>query len=204
MPEDPRPRPWRSRHLRVLAIAAVLSAALLTAVAGCASPAVSTSGPSSAPPAAPSSAASAAITAASPARAAKPAFPPSSLAAFRAFAATGDASQVHQVSSSTLGLPSCPGKNIYVTVSRTLSGRALEADLAAFFVQTGLINSSCQAFVFAYHSEGDYRAHQNDGFTAGRVALTDTGSGSQRNLEIDTGEVTSETYNQQSEFGFNF
>lgn len=131
-------------------------------------------------------------------------FPPKSLAAFRAFAATGSASSVHQIAIVTQdeGTPSCPSPNIYVTVSPALSGRTLEADLSAFFVQRGLLNGQCQAFVFAYHGQSDYRAHQNDGYTAGRVALTV--SGSQRNLEVDTGEVTSETYNQQSEFDFNF
>ena len=106
------------------------------------------------------------------AHAAKPAFPPATLAAFRAFAATGDASQVRQVSTSSEGLPSCPTPTIYVAVSPALTGRALQADLSAFFVQHGLLGSQCQAFVFAYHSQAEYLAHQNDGYTAGRVALT--------------------------------
>jgi hypothetical protein len=125
-------------------------------------------------------------TQASPAVASKPGFPPKTLAAFRAFAATGDASQVHRVATASDGLPSCPEPSIYVTVSRALTGRALEADLSAFFVQSGLINSHCQAFVFAFHGRHDYRVHRNDGYTAGRVALTtNAGSGSRHNLEVD-------------------
>jgi hypothetical protein len=93
----------------------------------------------------------------------KPTFPPKNLADFRAlplraFAATGDASEVHQVGASTEGQGSCPARNVYVTVSRVLTGQALEADLSAFFVRSGLIRSQCQAFVFAYHSRRDYLA----------------------------------------------
>jgi hypothetical protein len=134
----------------------------------------------------------------------KPVFPPKTMADFRAFAATGDASQVHQLVTITQGSGSCPSRNVYVMVSRKLVGRALEADLSAFFVQAGLVGGQCQAFIFAYHSRSDYRSHLNDGFTAGRVALTNSGSGSQRNLEVDTGEVTAENYDQQSEFDFSF
>lgn len=125
-------------------------------------------------------------------------FPPNTLAAFRAFAATGDASQVTQVASVTDGLPTCPQPALYVTVSSGLSGRALEADLSAFFAQKGLLNNRCGAVVFAYHSESDYRANRDNGFTAGRVIIT--ASGSQLNLEVDAGSATSE----QSEFEFNF
>jgi hypothetical protein len=130
----------------------------------------------------------------------KPHFPPETLAAFRAFASTGDASEVHQVGAGSEGLPSCPVPNIYVTVNRALTGKTLEADLSAFFVQSGLINTRCQAFLFAYHSQSDYQANRNNGYTAGRVALTDTGSGSQQNLEVDTGAATS----TQTQFDFNF
>jgi hypothetical protein len=67
-----------------------------------------------------------------------------------------------------------------------LSGRTLQADLSAFFVQNGLLASQCQAFVFAYDRRSAYLANRNDGYTAGRVALTNN-SGSERNLEVDTG-----------------
>ena len=50
-------------------------------------------------------------------------FPPRTLAQFRAFAATGNASQVHQVATNNEGLPSCPQPNIDVTVSRRLAVR---------------------------------------------------------------------------------
>jgi hypothetical protein len=130
----------------------------------------------------------------------KPSFPPKTLAAFRAFAATGDASEVHQVGSSTDGLPSCPEPSIYVTVSPGLTVRELEADLSAFFVQSGLLNSQCQAFVFAYHSRSDYQANVNNGYTAGRVALTTNGGpGLPYNLEVDAGGVYF-----PAEFDFNF
>jgi hypothetical protein len=151
----------------------------------------------------PASTTPATVAAASPTTAYKPRFPPETLAGFRAFAATGDASQVHQISTSNEGLPSCPEPNIYVTINPALTGRTVEADLSAFFVQSGLINSQCQAFVYAYHSENDYQTHRNDGYTAGRLALT-TGSDSQRSLEVDVGEVTSEINNLQTQFSFNF
>jgi len=131
----------------------------------------------------------------------KPSFPPKTLAAFRAFAATGDASEVHQVGSSTEGLPSCPEPAIDVTVSPGLTIRELKADLSAFFVQGGLLGNQCQAFVFAFHSRSDYQANVNNGYTAGRVALTtNSGPGPQHNLEVDAGNV----YNFPAQFDFNF
>jgi hypothetical protein len=120
------------------------------------------------------------------------------LAAFLAFAATGDASQVTQVASSTDGLATCPQPSVYVIVNSGLSDRTLAADLSAFFVQEGFTNNQCGAVGFAYHSQSDYQANKNDGFTAGRVVTT--AYGSQLNLEVDTGAVTAE----QSEFDFNF
>jgi hypothetical protein len=133
----------------------------------------------------------------------RPGFPPKSLASFRAFAATGNPAQVRQIGTSSKGVPSCSTPNIYVAVNSGPTGRRLEADLAAFFLRSGLIGRQCQAFVFAYRSPSDYQAHQGDGYTVGRVALTNI-SGSQRNLEVDTGEVTSETYNPQAQFAFDF
>lgn len=148
----------------------------------------------------PASTTSAPATAASSTTARKASFPPKTLADFRVFAATGDASEVHQVGTATDGLPSCPEPSIYVTVSPALTARELEADLSAFFVRSGLINSRCQAFVFAYHSRNDYKANMNNGYTAGRVALTNTGPGLQRNLEVDAGDV----YDFPAQFDFNF
>jgi hypothetical protein len=137
----------------------------------------------------------------SPAAAHKRSFPPTTLTGFRAFAAKGDASRVEQIATRTEGLPSCPDPNIDVAVKPGLTGKALEADLAAFFVQSGLLDNQCQAFVFAFHSKSDYEAHQNDGFTVGRVALTaNSGSGPQHNLEVDAGNVA----NVQAQFNFNF
>jgi hypothetical protein len=149
----------------------------------------------------PASTTSAPVPAASSTTAREPSFPPKTLAAFRAFAATGDASEVHQVGTSTEGLPSCPEPNIYVTVSPALTVREIEADLSAFFVQSGLLNNQCQAFVFAFHSRYDYQANINNGYTAGCVALTtNSGAGPQRNLEVDAGDV----YDFPAQFDFNF
>jgi hypothetical protein len=134
-----------------------------------------------------------------------PGFPPKTLNAFRSFAATGDASPVHQIGQAQEGSSSCPEPNIYVTVSRAITGRALEADLSAFFMEKSLISDHCQAFVFAFYGRHDYRVHRNDGYTVGRVALTSNASGSQPyNLEVDTGEATSEAVNMKTQFDFNF
>ncbi len=192
-----------SGYLHALASAVVLSAALVMAVAGCTKSAAPSPGPSSAPPAAPSSAASAVITAAaSPARAAKPAFPPSSLAAFRAFAATGDASEVTQVGFVSNGLPSCPEPTYYVTIPSSLGVRAVEADLSAFFVQkNGFASNACGgAVVFAYHSLSDYNANKGNFFTAGRVIVGTNSPGPPYNLEVDAGSDLSPT----GSFNFNF
>jgi hypothetical protein len=127
------------------------------------------------------------------------AFPPRALAGFKALADTGDAGAVRQVAFSSEGLPACPSPTYSVAVSQKLTGRALQADLAAFFENKDLTSSQCQAFVYAYHSRADYLENQNNGYTAGRVALTND-SGSQNNLELDTGSV----YDVQSQFDFNY
>jgi hypothetical protein len=133
--------------------------------------------------------------------AAKPGFPPTTLAGFQSFAAAGDASQVHEVASIGEGLPSCPQPTRYVTVSPTVTGRALEGDLSAYFVQNGLLGNQCGAVVYAYHSMSDYQANKDNGFTAGRVILSNNGgSGPQLNLEVDAGSAT----NTQAEFDFDF
>jgi hypothetical protein len=148
---------------------------------------------------------SASATAPRPVAASKTAFPPKTLAAFRAFAATGDAAKVHPIARDSEGLPSCPEPNIIVTVSRRLTGQALLADLSAFFIQSGLINDHCRAFVFAFHSRRDYRAHRNDGYTAGRVALTTNSAGPPDNLEVDAGDTTSASdIFTTAKFDFNF
>jgi hypothetical protein len=163
-----------------------VSAAAAIALAGCGS--LASSSPS-------------ATASAGRAATAKPAFPPATPAAFQSFAATGDASQVHEVASAGEGLPSCPQTNRYVTVSPGVTGRALEADLSAYFVQEGLLGNQCGAVVFAYHSLSDYQANKDNGFTAGRVILSDnSGPGPQQNLEVDDGSATS----TQAEFAFNF
>lgn len=140
-----------------------------------------------------------ALAVARPTTPARPGFPPTTVAGFQALAATGDASEVHEIRVTSEGLPSCPTPTIYVTVGAALTGRTLEADLSAFFQRRGLTASQCQAFVYAFHSRSDYQAHENDGYTAGRVALTNDSS-SQRNLEVDTGSV----YDLQTQFDFNF
>jgi hypothetical protein len=135
----------------------------------------------------------------------KPGFPPKTLSAFRAFAATGDASQIHEVKYQETGLPSCPEPQYIVAVSRAITGRALEADLSAFFMQHGLISDHCQAFVFAFHSRRDYKAHTDDGYTVGRVALTtNSASGSSLNLEVDVGNITRAPIDMKTQFDFNF
>jgi hypothetical protein len=131
----------------------------------------------------------------------KPSFPPETLAAFRAFAATGDASEVHQVANNTVGLASCPDPAIYVTVSPGLTVREVEADLSAFFVQSGLLSNQCQPVVWAYHSRSDYEANNGNGYTAGRVIITtNTGPGPQHNLEVDAGAAD----DFPAQFDFNF
>jgi hypothetical protein len=84
-----------------------------------------------------------------------------------------------------------------------ITGRVLEADLSAFFVRSGLLGNRCQAFVFAFHSRREYRAHLNDGYTAGRVALTTNSSGTVYNLEVDTGNAT-HVMTGKGQFNFSF
>ncbi len=185
----------------MLPSAAVLSAVLAMVLAGCASSAAPAAAPSSASSSAPSSAAPA-ITASPVATASKPSFPPKTLAAFRAFAATGDASEVTQVGFVSNGLPSCPEPTYYVTIPSSLGVRAVEADLSAFFVQkNGFASNACGgAVVFAYHSLSDYNPNKGNGFTAGRVIVTTNSPGPPYNLEVDAGADLSPT----GWFSFNF
>jgi len=137
-----------------------------------------------------------------PAAATSPAFPPASLAAFKAFAATGDATEVTQVGFVSNGLPSCPEPTYYVTIPSSLGVRAVEADLSAFFVQkNGFASNACGgAVVFAYHSLSDYNANKGNFFTAGRVIVTTNSPGPPYNLEVDAGADLSPT----GSFSFNF
>jgi hypothetical protein len=137
-----------------------------------------------------------------PAAATSPAFPPASLAAFKAFAATGDASEITQVGFVSNGLPSCPEPTYYVTIPSSLGVRAVEADLSAFFVQkNGFASNACGgAVVFAYHSLSDYNANKSNVFTAGRVIVTKNSPGPPYNLEVDAGADLSPT----GSFSFNF
>jgi hypothetical protein len=137
-----------------------------------------------------------------PAAATTPAFPPASLAAFKAFAATGDASEITQVGFVSNGLPSCPEPTYYVTIPSSLGVRAVEADLSAFFVQkNGFASNACGgAVVFAYHSLSDYNANKGNVFTAGRVIVTKNSPGPPYNLEVDAGADLSPT----GSFSFNF
>jgi hypothetical protein len=57
--------------------------------------------------------------------------------------------------------------------------------------------------VFAFHSRRDYRTHLNDGYTAGRVALTTNSSGPLYNLEVDTGNAI-QIMTGKGQFNFNF
>ena len=143
-----------------------------------------------------------AMPAKAPAAATSPAFPPPSLAAFKAFAATGDASEVTQVGFVSNGLPSCPEPTYYVTIPSSLGVRAVEADLSAFFMQkNGFASNACGgAVVFAYHSLSDYNANKGNGFTAGRVIVTTNSPGPPYNLEVDAGADLSPT----GSFSFNF
>jgi hypothetical protein len=82
---------------------------------------------------------------------------------------------------------------------------APEADLAAFFMQRGLISDSCQAFVFAFRSRRDYEAHTDDGYTVGRIALTtNSGSSPPYNLEMGIGNITRAPIDLKAQFDFNF
>jgi hypothetical protein len=125
-------------------------------------------------------------------------FPPASLAAFRAFAATGDAAQVTKVGFTNEGLASCPDPTYSVTVPRSLGVRAVEADLSAFFVQAGLLGNQCGPVVFAFHSKA--QADAGNGYTAGRVIITTNSPGPPWNLEVDAGSAVSEA----GSFNFDF
>jgi hypothetical protein len=61
---------------------------------------------------------------------------------------------------------------------------------------------SCPASDYAYYSKSQYQADSDGGYTAGSVVLST--SAAQSNLDVDTGNVTSDTNNVKSQFNFNF
>jgi hypothetical protein len=113
-----------------------------------------------------------------------------------AFAQTGDASQIHPFSSNSEGLPSCPTPNIYATVSPAVTGRQLQADESAFFVEQNFENKPCQAALFVFHNASE---NNGSGHTAGRVFLSPNSSGPAHNLEVAAGDVS-----DPDSFNFNF
>jgi hypothetical protein len=167
--------------LRILGLGAIGPA---IGIAGC------SSSPSAQAPVSQASAKTSAPVAAS--------FPPASLAAFRAFAATGDAAQVTQVGFTNDGLSSCPDPTYDVTIPQSLGVRAVEADLSAFFVQAGLLGNQCGPVVFAFYSKA--QANAGNGYTAGRVIITTNSPGPPWNLEVDAGGDVSPA----GSFNFNF
>lgn len=89
------------------------------------------------------------------------------LVKFRAFAASGDPTQLSVFATASKGLPSCPDLNVYATVSPSVTGSALAHDMAALFVQRGLLGSSCPfAGLYVFHSPSE---NNGGGYTAGAV-----------------------------------
>ena len=187
----PPRKSWPRRHKALTVLGGLVALIIIASIATAAG------GGNHASPSTPAAAKSSPTPAAT-----SPAFPPPSLAAFKAFAATGDASEVTQVGFVSNGLPSCPEPTYYVTIPSSLGVRAVEADLSAFFVQkNGFASNACGgAVVFAYHSLSDYNANKGNVFTAGRVIVTTNSPGPPYNLEVDAGADLSPT----GSFSFNF
>lgn len=115
-------------------------------------------------------------------------YPPKTLAEFKAFAHTGDPTRIHPFASDSKGLPSCPKPNLYAVADPGITGRQLEADESALFVQRGFADQPCGAFLFLFHSATE---DQSGGYTVGRVAIDGSTSDPQRHLEVDIGDVMS-------------
>lgn len=123
----------------------------------------------------------------------KPIYPPTSAADLHALAAKGDASQIHEFHSETVGLASCPQPKREVTVSASITGEQLAEDLLAYFYAQGLDNP-CGSVVFAYHSQSE----AGDFYTAGRVLVNTSNndpnnSNAQRTLTLDVGDALTAT-----------
>lgn len=128
-----------------------------------------------------------------------PSYPPKTLADLQALAQQGDASQVHEFHSESVGaVGACPQPKRLVTVSGKIKGKQLAEDLLAYFFQNQL-DSPCGSIVFAYHSQAE--ANGDNGYTAGRIMLdTATSDGSSNydpnatgltyTLTLDTGDAT--------------
>jgi hypothetical protein len=132
-----------------------------------------------------------------PKPAASPAFPPRTMKAFLRFAATGDAGEVTQIGYQTTGLPSCPDPT-YTVLIPTLSVRATEADLSAFFVDKGLAANQCAPVVWAYYNRA--QANAGNGYTAGIAIITTNSPGPPWNLEVAAGSAVDDT----GSFSFNY
>jgi len=113
-------------------------------------------------------------------------YPPTTLNQFKAFAGTGDSTAIHAFFSDTKGSPSCPKPNISATADPGVTGRQLEADESAFFLQRGLVDQPCSAFLFLFHSQTET---DDNGFTVGRVNMDVPMSGATHTIEVDTGDA---------------
>jgi hypothetical protein len=98
-------------------------------------------------------------------------YPPATVTGLHALAGTGNASAISEFHSESVGLASCPEPKREVTVASSLTGRALAADLLAYFYAQGLDND-CGSLVLAYHDPSE----TGNPYTAGRIDLTVSGS----------------------------
>lgn len=115
-------------------------------------------------------------------------YPPKTLDDLQALAQQGDASQVHEFHSESVGLTgACPQPKKLVTVSSKIKGKQLAEDLLAYFFSNGL-DSPCGSVVFAYHTQAE--ANADNGYTAGRILLDTTDSSGNANLDPNATGIT--------------
>lgn len=114
-------------------------------------------------------------------------YPPKTQADLRALAALGDASQVHEFHSESVGLTgACPQPKRLVTVAPSITGKQLAEDLLAYFYAQKL-DSPCGSIVFAYHTQDEANG---DGYTAGRINFDVTDSSGQVNVDPNANGLT--------------
>jgi hypothetical protein len=106
-------------------------------------------------------------------------YPPTTEADLRGLATGGDASEIHEFHSESVGAVGvCPQPKREVTVEPSLTGQQLAEDLLAYFYAQQL-DSPCGSIVFAYHNQGE----ANDTYTAGRINFDVTDSSGAVNLD---------------------
>lgn len=111
-------------------------------------------------------------------------YPPTTVADLRGLVAKGDANEIHEFHSESVGLTGvCSQPKREVTVDPSVTGQQLAEDLLAYFYAQQL-DRPCGSIVFAYHNQSEANDADTGGtYTAGLINFDVTNSGGNVNTD---------------------